>query len=334
MGLGAPVREDQTLRVVKSGRVRHSGSAVFHPGVRLLLNAFSLLFMLSPDPDPLLNGEHERPVEDLAEAGTYDSASAGFERGLVVLAMGIPYWLIAAGGNFRLLVEATYLDAVRAQLASYERESVSWPPQYARALPPARRPVILAPMVWGLLVLSVFRAQTEWPGWLEDHGAMDAQAVFGHGELWRAATALFLHADAAHVISNLGGGLFIFSALLTTMGRLRGTVLLGLASIFGNLLVAALSFPAPYHSLGASTAIFAALGLLTGGAIRALLQKGVFLRWREVFVPLATGITVLALFGAGGVNVDLGAHASGFTVGLVLGGLLGRGRDISSTSRD
>src|SRR5882724_493834 len=122
--------------------------------------------MLSPDPDHLLNGEHERPLEELAEAGVYQTAAAGFERGLVILAMGIPYWLTAVDGNYRLRVESAYLDAVRSQLAAYERESVSWPPVYAASLPATRKAVIFAPMLWALLVLGVFRAQIEWPGWV------------------------------------------------------------------------------------------------------------------------------------------------------------------------
>src|SRR2546430_1171421 len=211
---------------------------------------------------------------------------AVFDYGLVVLAMGIPYWLIASAGGYRLLVESAYLDAVRAQIAFYDHESASWPPSYAVTPPPARKAVILAPMMWGLVILGVFRAQQEWPGWLAEHGAMDAQALFARHEFWRPATALFLHADAAHLISNLGSGLFIFSALLTTLGRLRGILLVGLAAVLGNTLVADLNYPATYRSLGASTAIFAALGLLTGGAVRALLQKGVIPRWREIFVPL------------------------------------------------
>jgi len=42
-------------------------------------------------------------------------------------------------------------------------------------------------------------------------------------------------------------------------------------------------------------------------------------RWRAVFVPLAAGLTLLGLFGAGDLRIDVGAHVTGFTAGLVLG---------------
>ena len=47
---------------------------------------------------------------DLAEAGAYLTASEGFDHGLVVLAMGLPYWLVPSGARFRLLVEPQALD--------------------------------------------------------------------------------------------------------------------------------------------------------------------------------------------------------------------------------
>ena len=45
--------------------------------------------------------------------------------------------------------------------------------------------------------------------------------------------------------------------------------------------------------------------------------------WRAVFVPLAAGLTLLGLFGAGDLRTDVGAHVTGFAAGLVLG--FGRG---------
>jgi membrane associated rhomboid family serine protease len=38
-----------------------------------------------------------------------------------------------------------------------------------------------------------------------------------------------------------------------------------------------------------------------------------------MFGPGAAGVIVLALYGAGGQRVDIGAHVCGFVAGLVLG---------------
>ncbi len=61
------------------------------------------------------------------------------------------------------------------------------------------------------------------------------------------------------------------------------------------------------------------LGLLTGRALRVLQRPGRPHRWRTVLGPLATGLTLLGLYGAGEVHTDVGAHLTGFAAGLVLG---------------
>lgn len=80
-----------------------------------------------------------------------------------------------------------------------------------------------------------------------------------------------------------------------------------------------MNYPAAYRSLGASTAIFAGLGLLTGRAIRIVVRADHPHRWRSVFVPLAAGLTMLGLYGAGGIHIDVLAHVTGFGAGLLIG---------------
>ena len=260
-----------------------------------------------------------RVPDDLAEAGVYPTSAAGFDHGLVVLAMGQPYWLAPDKSGFRLLVEPSAIEAAREQLECFDRESLDWPPRPAAPEAPARKTEFFTPLLWALAVLAVFCGQNEWPGAWETAGTLDARAVFGHDEWWRLGTALFLHADLGHLTSNVLSGIFVFAAVLSTIGRCRGWLLLAVASIAGNFAIAALNYPGPYRSLGASTAIFAGLGLLTGRAIRAVRRARHPHRWRAVFVPLAAGLTLLGLFGAGDLRTDVGAHVTGFAAGLVLG---------------
>ena len=273
---------------------------------------------MSP-PDLPADAVSGRVPADLAEAGAYATPGAGFDHGLVVLAMGRPYWLVPSDAGFRLLVEPPALAAVREQLACFDRESLGWPPRPAAGQPAARRFELVAPLLWAVVVLAVFWWQGEQPGRWEAAGALDTQAVFDQGEWWRPATALFLHADLGHLVSNVVSGVFVFAAVIATIGRRRGWLLLALASLAGNFAVAGLNYPGPYRSLGASTAIFAGLGLLTGRAVRGFRRPDHPHSWRAVFAPLAAGLTLLALFGAGGLHTDVGAHVTGFAAGLVLG---------------
>ncbi len=281
-----------------------------------------------PPPNPPGDTAGDPIPLDLAEAGVYPTAAAGFEHGLVVLAMGCPYWLLSSDGGYRLLVEPSVLDDVRGELSCFDRESVGWPPK-----PPARGEVrkfeLATPMLWAVAVALVYLAQGRWPDRLEEAGALDTQAVFDRGEWWRLGTALFLHADLGHLISNVLSGIFAIAAVLSTIGRRQGWLLLAIASATGNLAIAALNYPGPYLSLGASTAIFAALGLLTGRAMRTIGQDAPGRGWRAVLAPLAAGVVLLGLFGAGGIHIDVGAHATGFAAGLAWGFCAGVSRRAS-----
>jgi rhomboid protease GluP len=269
-------------------------------------------------PDVSAEEANEHYPDDLVEAGVYPTFTAGSEHGLVVLAMEHPYWLVPFADRFRLLVEPRDFPAVREQLACFDRESIGWPPRPVMENPTTHPVEFATPLLWAFTVLVVFCGQGQRPAWL-DVGDLDTEAVFARGEWWRPGTALFLHADLAHLLSNALSGIFVFSAVLSTIGLRRGWLLLALASVAGNLAAAALNYPGPYHSIGASTAIFAGLGLLTGRAIRVVARSGSFHRWRTMFVPLAAGLTVLGLYGAGGMHVDVLAHLMGFASGLGLG---------------
>lgn len=272
--------------------------------------------MSASEPSPDVAAESMPP--DLVEVGSYRTAHEGFEHGLVVLASGRACWLLPAGDQHRLFVEPAAAEEVRVQLARFDRESLRWPPPPILDPWQGRGLAMITPLLWAAVILAIFHVSARSPAWTE-LGALDASAVFDRGEVWRAATALFLHGSAAHVISNTLSGVLVFSAVLSTIGRVRGWLLLALSAIAGNVAVAAVNYPGPYQSVGASTAIFAGVGLLTGRAIRVIARSQHPHRWRAMFVPFAAGLTVLALYGAGEMRVDVGAHLTGFLAGLALG---------------
>lgn len=263
------------------------------------------------------------PPADLAPVGTYSNEKDAWEHGLVVLAMGHACWLVHEGAHYRLLVEPDTLPGANEQIARFDRESKNWPPAPdAGGTLPVRLDFTPA-LLWAGAILAVYWAQGARPE-LTSLGALDAEAVFGRGEWWRPFTALFLHADPDHILANLLTGIFIFTAVVSTLGRLRGVVLILAASLATNAALAVLSGAVPYRSIGASTAVFAALGLLAGRAIRVAMRSAHPHRLRTMFVPFAAALTTLALYGAGGQNVDLAAHAVGFATGLLSGLVLAR----------
>ena len=253
-----------------------------------------------------------------AEAGVYATYADGFEHSLVVLAMGETCWLVSTDRGHHLRVEPTALDAAHRQLAYFDRERIGWPPPPFVYDTPRNYHTPLTPLLWVLGVCAVYWAQGKYPG-LTEAGLLDARRVFEHGEWWRAWTALWLHADLGHLVSNAAYGWMVFSAVVTTFGLRASWGLIVGAAISGNLATVALHSGDDYRSLGASTAVFAALGLLTGRAVRVMNRSDHPHRWRTLLTPLFAGFIVLGLYGAGGVDVDVLAHATGFISGVMFG---------------
>jgi rhomboid protease GluP len=274
--------------------------------------------LVEASPEPF----RESPAEDLVAVGDFGSMSAGEERGLVVLAMGLPYWLVPEGERFRLQVERTFAAEVGEQMTRYERESVRWPPEPLGTVGPGSDLAWGTPLFWGLSLLASYWAQFLWPSWAV-LGALEPAAIFQNAEWWRPLTALFLHGDLGHLVSNAIVGMFVFSAVLATFGRGPGWMLLALTAYSANAVSAALPHPGRYVAIGASTAVFAGLGLLTGVAAVHVRATPPFQRWRRVGVPLCAGLVLFALWGAGGPRVDFGAHVCGFAAGLIGGALRG-----------
>jgi membrane associated rhomboid family serine protease len=144
-------------------------------------------------------------------------------------------------------------------------------------------------------------------------GDLNAEAA---GQWWRVVTALTLHLDQEHLLGNVLFGVVAGIAA----GRLLGPGV-AWASVLGAAALAnyveALIAPITHRAVGASTAVFAALGLLAGMAWRQRLslRERLWYRW----APLIAGVCLLTLLGAGSAHVDVLGHALGFIFGLSVG---------------
>lgn len=132
------------------------------------------------------------------------------------------------------------------------------------------------------------------------------------GDTFRAITALFFHSNGQHLVGNLGGTMIFMAPLIRLAGYGLGPFLILAAATLGNLITAWLHMDARL-SIGASTAVMGAAGLL------AARQATGHSRFKGL-VPLAAGATLMALFSQG-ENTDVSAHffgfASGFSIGLL-----------------
>jgi membrane associated rhomboid family serine protease len=150
--------------------------------------------------------------------------------------------------------------------------------------------------------------------WFE-RGSADARRILD-GELWRSVTALTLHADIAHALSNAIAISIFFGALAGLTGVGLGSVLILFAGAGGNF-ANSVVHGWPHDSVGASTAIFGAVGIL--GGLAAVRRRRVIGEKRRAWIAIAAAFALLGMLGTGGARVDFLAHVLGLLTGVVLG---------------
>ncbi len=247
------------------------------------------------------------------------SRAACYEYGLVLDAKFLPYDLVEIAGEWVLMTAPSIAAIAQQEIAYYAAER-----RIKREVPPVTQPFAGAAAgaiaYTTILLLVAYCAGINLFGadWFS-LGALSAAA--GSREWWRAVTALTLHLDQAHLLGNLlfgiGGG--VLASRIFGPG-LAWASILG-AGVIGNSLEMLIT-PLSHRAVGASTAVFAALGLLAGFAWRQRLTLRE--RWMYRWTPLIAGVGLLAFLGAGDAHVDVLGHLLGFLSGVALGWVYAR----------
>ena len=237
------------------------------------------------------------------------------ERLLVLTAVGVEGVVVRAEEEFLLQVAAADAGYAARHLLQYEAEN--------RPPPPAPPPPRVYGYAWvgcaayvamllgvafvlsnGLVRLDAF-----------DLGELDAGRVQA-GQWWRAWTALTLHLDGPHLAANLTAGVWFGYLAARQMGSGTAWLLIVTGAAAANLLEGLLG-PAEHRAVGASTAVFSALGAMSAYSWRerfALPQ-----RWARRWGPLVAGVILLGWTGSAGEGTDVVAHLAGFAMGALLG---------------
>lgn len=254
----------------------------------------------------------------LAVVGSYPTRSEAYERSLVVSAMEAPHWVLRWEGEFALCVEPVHAAEVAEELGRFEterRERAAMPREAAAVL---ARYSTISLYVCGWILCGLYAVQVAGPRWWEERGTASSRAIMG-GEWWRAFTALTLHANLGHLGANLAAGLVYAGFLLPLFGAGWTWLFIVLAGGAGNWLNAWGYRNVEHLSIGASTAVFAALGMLVAAqcVMRTLAVRQV--RAREILVPVGAGLGLLAYLGAGDQQTDYMAHFFGLLAGAPFG---------------
>ena len=249
---------------------------------------------------------------------------------LVLASKTIPHGVARGIGGGVLLVRDQDYSRARTQLDRYEEENRYFPPQ--RHIERAR--------YRGLSFVVAMFALFVGFAWLTGPVAKPSGAWFREGssvsslvlssEPFRAVTALTLHADGAHVLSNLVSGAIFGRALERRLGPGAAAFSILTAGAVGNVANAVFyaSMGEIHRSIGASTAVFGAVGLLAttqllfgsqrtsrpGSAEGPQSQRHI----TEYIAPIIGGLALLGALGSS-PSTDIGAHAFGLLAGFVIG---------------
>ena len=259
---------------------------------------------------------HAEPWVAIASAADERQAA---ELGLVLSARGIEHRRERGAAGWDIWVPAAGASVARAELAQYVAEN--------------RRPIgqrrieevgegLSGVLAYVAILVAVFLCVHGSPLSLDWLGA--GRFVAGRvvaGEWWRTVTALTLHVEPDHLGGNLVFGAFFGLYVGRYLGRGIGWLAVLGAAALANALTAILLEPA-HRSIGASTAVFAALGILTAYTWRRGFLRETPWRWR--IAPIVAGLGLLAFTGTGGENTDVFAHLAGFVTGFGTGLALAR----------
>ncbi|SDB29354.1 Membrane associated serine protease, rhomboid family [Desulfonatronum thiosulfatophilum] len=237
---------------------------------------------------------------------------------LVLSSADIDYRFRRSGWGWSLEVAEDDAAQAEIQIEQYLRENPDATGSFSiPTLPVQPAPPTMTGLAAALLLLA-FHMATSRDGAHQniilEAGAHAARIL--EGEYWRTITALTLHADSRHLAGNMLGIAVFGTFLCRRVGVGAAWLLILLAGAGGNLVNAWLH-QSGFLSIGASTAVFGAVGLL--GGVRVFPAEGSDdNRPRSWILPLGAALGLLAMLGSD-VQTDIGAHLMGCLAGFCLG---------------
>lgn len=256
--------------------------------------------------------------------GPFGTDRALREAALVLASVSVPHAVSYGAGGGLLLVRNADYERARSNLDRYEEENRDFPPRRVVERPRYGGIPWVAIAFLALVAFTFVTGPVAKPtGPFFREGSSVASLVLT-SEPFRAVTALTLHADTSHVLGNLLSGAFFGRAVERRLGPGGAAFAVTASGALGNVANAAFysTLGEPHASIGASTAVFGAVGLLAttqlilGG--KHILTPKASRHWTEYAAPLVGGLALLGTLGSS-PSSDIWAHAWGLGAGMLVG---------------
>ncbi len=231
--------------------------------------------------------------------------------GLVLASQGLVSTVTRIEDRWGVMVAEDDYDRSVETLRIWKNENLGW--KWLNPLPTAAGKFFhWGSLAWALATVAIYFWSAA-PG-IKEAGMMDSQMVAA-GQWWRLFTAVTLHADLPHLLSNITSGLILLGLAMARYGTGIALLIAFLSGVGGNV-AGFLLYPDAHRGLGASGMVMGALGLLAiaspaDGWDR---QVGIGLIMRGI---VATFL-MLVLIGFS-PRSDVVAHVGGYVGGVVFG---------------
>lgn len=250
-------------------------------------------------------------IEILFENLTQDQAD---NYGLVLSAYHLPHEITRTDKGWEIWVDETIHHRALELIEQYIEENPHIPSEDAQETETYHRTFT---GIWACMILMAFSIGVNMSDNVDkivrEYGASAHDIL--NGEVYRTVTALMLHTSYPHLAGNIAGVAVFGTAVCSITGAGIGWLMILLTGILGNLANASL-FQYGHISIGASTAVFGAIGILAAYQLsKKIKMPG---QRMKAWLPFAGGMALLGLLGAS-THSDVTAHLFGFIAGICLG---------------
>jgi len=236
---------------------------------------------------------------------------------LLFSARKIPYYRFSFGDSYCLEIPLKYKKFAILEIEKFYRENEDWPqirPKGSSSFFKASSTHLFILLALVLFHGKVHRSVAS-KVWFE-RGIFSAEKILD-GEYPRIITSLSLHLDDAHLLSNIFGLALFGSGVNYFLGSGISILAILSAAALGNY-GNALFYQVHHQAAGASTAVFAALGLTAALRIKDYVNTPY--NGKKHFIPLIAALGIFALMGTS-LQSDVMAHFLGFISGILIGAL-------------
>lgn len=247
------------------------------------------------------------------------------DRAVVLTAMGVDCVVCHGEGVWVLLVAEGDAARARLEISGYEdgeeRRLAERTGQMEVGPAPGE---FRGGLAFSFLLMGAYVVQKATPDEVVEGWVMDVVRVRA-GEWWRLVTALGVHGSFEHVFANGVIGGFLFAFLAREWRTWLALVMALMCGVLGNGLNLIFHWGGEHRSIGASTSVFAVMGLLFAHGWVGAGGVGIRGRLRAWVLPFGGAAAMYSFFAGDPTHsldfhrVDHTAHFGGWLAGVIAG---------------